>query len=204
MTDPTSDEIGLRARKKMATREALSSAAFRLAIERGLVNVRVDDIATAAGVSPRTYNNYFSSREEAICAMAALRATLIGATLRGRPADEPLGESVIAAMLAPYGNGQDPDRAGLRLMMSEPSLQGEFLRTGMAIERQLAEAIAERTGTDAARDLYPAVLAAAVTSASRVAMEHWLRTETSTPFAAVLRAALTQITDTHSPKDTAC
>jgi AcrR family transcriptional regulator len=204
MRGPDDDEIGLRARKKMATREALRNAAFRLAIERGLVNVRVEDIAAAAGVSPRTYNNYFSSREEAICAMAAHRAELIGATLRGRPADEPLGESLIAAMLAPYGSGQDPDRAGLRLMMCEPSLQGEFLRTGVAMERQLAEGIAERTGTDAARDLYPAVLAAAVTSAARVAMEHWLRTETPTPFAAVLRAALTQITANPSPEDTAC
>jgi AcrR family transcriptional regulator len=68
----TSDGGGMRERKKLATREALSAAALRLALEHGPQNVRVDDIAEAAGVSPRTYNNYFSSREEAI--MVALAA----------------------------------------------------------------------------------------------------------------------------------
>jgi pyruvate/2-oxoglutarate dehydrogenase complex dihydrolipoamide acyltransferase (E2) component len=61
---------GLRERKKEATREALSMAALRLALERGIANVRVGDIAAAAGVSPRTYNNYFSNREQAICALS--------------------------------------------------------------------------------------------------------------------------------------
>jgi AcrR family transcriptional regulator len=62
----------MRERKKRATREALSAAAPRLARERGPENVRVDDIADAAGVSPRAYNNDLSSREHAI--MAALTA----------------------------------------------------------------------------------------------------------------------------------
>ncbi len=89
-------------------------------------------------------------------------------------------------------------------MASEPALQGEFLKAGVAIERPLAEAIAERTGTDAARDLYPVVLAAALTSAVRVAIEHWLRVEPPIPLRDVLRAALTQITESHSTEDTAC
>ena len=64
------DDGGMRERKKLATREALSAAALRLALEHGPQNVRVDDIAEAAGVSPRTYNNYFSSREQAIVVRA--------------------------------------------------------------------------------------------------------------------------------------
>src|SRR5262245_66376689 len=92
---PEADGAGLRVRKKVATREALSWAALRLAAERGLDRVRVDEIAAAAGVSPRTYNNYFSSKEEAICALVVERAKRVGAALRARPADEPLGEAIV-------------------------------------------------------------------------------------------------------------
>ena len=35
---------GLRERKKLATRKALSDAALRLAIERGLENITIEDI----------------------------------------------------------------------------------------------------------------------------------------------------------------
>ena len=68
--DPAQEPSGLRERKKVATRHALGVAAMRLAIERGLENVLVEDIAEAAGVSTRTFNNYFASKYEAICALA--------------------------------------------------------------------------------------------------------------------------------------
>ena len=61
---------GLRERKKLATRQALGTAAMQLAVERGLENVLVEDIAAAADVSPRTFNNYFASKYEAISALA--------------------------------------------------------------------------------------------------------------------------------------
>src|ERR1700684_3472572 len=69
---------GLRERKKLATRQALGAAAMRLAVERGLENVFVEDIAAAADVSPRTFNNYFASKYEAICALALDRSMQIG------------------------------------------------------------------------------------------------------------------------------
>src|SRR2546430_11883605 len=84
---------GLRARKKRATRKALRDAALRLALERGPGNVRVDDIAEAAGVSPRTYNNYFSSREQAIvAAVTAEREARIAAAAAAPPASPRLAE----------------------------------------------------------------------------------------------------------------
>src|SRR5215470_11800140 len=76
------ESSGLRERKKLATRQALGMAAMRLAIERGLDNVLVEDIAEAAGVSARTFNNYFASKYEAICALQQDRAVRIGEALR--------------------------------------------------------------------------------------------------------------------------
>ena len=64
-----------RERKKQATREALADAAWKLATEVGPERVRVDEIAAAAGVSPRTFNNYFASREEADAVAAKVKAS---------------------------------------------------------------------------------------------------------------------------------
>jgi AcrR family transcriptional regulator len=185
-----SEDLGLRERKKLATREALSCAAVRLALQRGLDKVRVEAIAHAAGVSPRTYNNYFSSREEAICALAAERMRHQGTALRLRPPEEPLGEAVIRAIVEPYAGGGEPDKDMIRLIMSEPALRGEFLKAVVAREAQLAEAIADRVGFDSERDLEPRLLAVVVSGASRVATVHWLRPDVREPFATVTEAAL--------------
>ncbi len=190
MDAPNDQDMGLRARKRLATQEALGAAALRLALERGLENVRVDDIAAAAGVSVRTYNNYFSSRKEAVCALAAERAQRVGAALRARPVGEALGDAIIHAMVEQYAGAAEPDRVGFRLLLSTPALQGAYLATVVALERPLAAAIAARAGMDGERDLVPRVLAAAVASAARVATEDWVRPDNRTPFAALLRDAL--------------
>jgi AcrR family transcriptional regulator len=186
-------QLGHRDRKKRATRNSLSWAALQLALERGLDNVRVDDIAAAAGVSTRTYNNYFSSRAEAICALGIEQAERVGAALLARPPSEEIGQAIVAAMVQEYTVGPEPDKKAIRLISLSPTLQGEYLKTTVAIERPLAEAIAERTGTDAERDLFPRILAAAVSSAGRVATEHWLRRDTTAPFATVLHEALAHV-----------
>ena len=188
---------GLRERKKQQTREALSWAALRLAVERGLGNVLVEDIAAEAGVSPRTFNNYFSSKAEAIAWRHLDRTRRIADLLRARPPGEPLWESITCAAVAQAGGERaspEPEWiAGVRLMLSEPELQGEFLRAGAAAERECAVAIAERTGTDADRDMYPRLVAAAIGAAILVANEQWLRADPPVPLAPLLRNALTQI-----------
>ncbi|HXZ72394.1 MAG TPA: TetR family transcriptional regulator [Streptosporangiaceae bacterium] len=188
---------GLRERKKQQTREALSWAALRLAVERGLGNVLVEDIAAEAGVSPRTYNNYFSSKAEAITWRHLDRARRIADLLRARPRGEPLWESITCAVVAQAGgehaSPQPEWTAGVRLMLSEPELQGEFLKAGAAAERECALVIAGRTGTDAGRDMYPRLVAAAIGTAILVANEQWLRAEPPVPLAPLLRDALTQI-----------
>src|SRR3569833_3305022 len=111
------DAVDMRTRNRLATREAISTAALRLALEQGpggLALVRVRDIAEAAGVSPRTYNNYSSSREEAICAFQPDQARRLGKALLARPAGEALGEAVTAAVAEHYGTAE-PDRASSAL-----------------------------------------------------------------------------------------
>jgi AcrR family transcriptional regulator len=59
-------ELGLRERKRRATRRAIQLAVLDLVAQRGLENVTVDEISRIADVSPRTFFNYFTSKEEAL------------------------------------------------------------------------------------------------------------------------------------------
>ncbi|OJX74456.1 MAG: TetR family transcriptional regulator [Leifsonia sp. 71-9] len=59
-------ELGLRERKRIATRRAIQLAALTLTSERGFDRVTIDEISHAANVSPRTFFNYFPSKETAI------------------------------------------------------------------------------------------------------------------------------------------
>jgi AcrR family transcriptional regulator len=103
MDDPPNDEaLGLRERKKMETRAALTLAAVRLSARRGFDKVLVEDIAAEAGVSPRTFNNYFASKAEAIAARHLDRLRAVAHALRARPAREPLWEAIASSVVLQF------------------------------------------------------------------------------------------------------
>jgi hypothetical protein len=98
----------------------------------------------------------------------------MAATLRERPAEEPLGQALIEAVLGQY---RPPREGGLpphwlrhlrALVTREPALHGEYLTAMAAAERDLGDAIAERLGS--IEMLRAQVLAAMVAGAERVAV----------------------------------
>ncbi len=189
---------GLRERKKQATRDALSLATLRLAVERGFHNVLVEDIAAAAQVSPRTFNNYFAGKAEAIASRHGDRVLHLAAALRDRPAAEPLWGAITEAAIEIWaGPAAVPDPSwpeGVRLTMSEPALVAAVLQANLTGERVLAAAVARRTGADPDADPHPALVAGAVGVALRVAMGQWLRPGATEPIDRLLRSALGSIT----------
>jgi AcrR family transcriptional regulator len=174
----TTRRTGLREQKKQATREALREAALRLALTHGPENVRVDDIAEAAEVSPRTYNNYFSSREEAIvAAVTAEREARVAAAVAARPADVGLADAVFQAIVEQYTDPGEHHRDALLMITTHPPLREAFADSATAIEGPLADAITRRlgdTGPHTAR-----VLAAGVAAATRIALREWAQPSTA-------------------------
>lgn len=163
---------GLREKKKQATHQALREAALRLALERGPDNVRVDDIAESAGVSPRTYNNYFSSREQAIvAAVTAERGERVAASVAASPADVPLADAVTEAIVAQYTDPAARDPKVLLMLTSRPLLRQAYLDEATGFEDPLTAVIAARIGEQGAARVLSACVAAAV----RVGLQRWLQ-----------------------------
>ena len=211
--DDSQGPVGLRERKKLATRQALALAAMRLAVEQGVENVLVEDIAEAAEVSPRTFNNYFSSKYEAICSLGFDRALRVGAALRERPESEDLWQAVVTAVMSEYGAAAEPLdpewMAGVRVVTSTPALRGEYLKVQYMIQYSLADAIALRMGHKAAGSMFPRILAAAVAGVVQTVMERWITSDPPVALAPMMRRGLNELADgmlrtldTHGPTDT--
>ena len=58
--------LGLRERKRLATRRAIQVAVLELVADRGLDGVTIEDISRVVDISPRTFFNYFATKEEAV------------------------------------------------------------------------------------------------------------------------------------------
>ena len=62
---PGSD-LGLREQKRLATKHRIEDAATRLVDESSFDKVTIEEICEAAGISRRTFFNYFSTKESAV------------------------------------------------------------------------------------------------------------------------------------------
>lgn len=166
---------GLRDRKKRATRRALRLAALRLVIEHGLDGVTIDDVAAAAGVSTRTFFNYFDGKEHALVGNDPDLAARLAETLRERPADEGVVDA-LRATLTEYARSVvlDDETWQLRtvVLARHPHLLGALAAQSQALEATLRDVIGERAGIDPAQHPYPAFAAAVAVAVVVSAVRH--------------------------------
>lgn len=202
---------GLRERKKRATRAALSEAAVRLAAERGAENVTVEAISSAAGVSPRTFFNYFESHYDAFVMTdpdisERVRRAVLDAPAALAPLDAV--REALTAELSDIEARHELWNLRARVLERSPHLLARGLGAHAADERALAEAVAERLGrlgepvgersTDDREStgelgLHPRLVAAVSVCAVRVAMETWCARSPGSDFPDILRTAFDQI-----------
>ncbi len=185
---------GLRERKKAETRQALMTAAVRLAEQLGPDRVTVEAIAEAAGVSARTFFNYFPSKEDAIIGINPSETSELLDDLASRPADEAPLEALHAMALAAVARLEakaDDMATRHRLTQAHPSLAMRRAARFSEVERAVAGEIARRTGLDVDRDPYPMLAAATALIAIRVAMAAWQERDRRGPLADLLDESFT-------------
>jgi AcrR family transcriptional regulator len=167
------EAVGLRERKKTETRRAISRAALALATEVGPDAVTVDAIAAIADVSPRTFFNYFSTKEEAIVGFDPSRSDDLGRAVAERPQRETPLAAIRAAFIEAVAGAPEiaeVTRARNQLVRDHPQLQPSYIAGYSRLENALVNAIAVRTGLDPEHSPYPQLAVTTAISAFRIAL----------------------------------
>jgi AcrR family transcriptional regulator len=173
---PPSDELSRRARKKAATRRALSDAALSLFAEVGFDETTVEAIADLVDVTPRTFHRHFARKEDALFADAMERVQQLRDALAERPPDEPVLDSLLAgisAVLVPLAARRDREARRAAVLSGNLVLQAANLRYLDEWSAVLAEHVAAREGCEPS-DPWPRLVARCAVAAAASARAAWI------------------------------
>ena len=164
-----------RGRPRGTSARALELIALRLFTDQGFDQTTVDQIATAAGVSRRTFFRYFDSKSDVLWSEFDAEVETIRGLLARTPADLPIMEGVRRAVLAAnhYRAEDVPElRMRMTLLISVPELVASAAIHYDAWERAVVEFVARRSG-QAADSLYPLAVGRVVLAACRAGFDRW-------------------------------
>jgi AcrR family transcriptional regulator len=147
----TPAEQGLRERKKRARRGALIDAAQRLVAEHGLDAVTVEMISAEAGVSARTFFNYFESKDDAVIGAedSGLPDDVVRTFVEGGPTGRLLSDvqALVASLLTPHAEAHGRVVRAMDLMQQEPRLLQRHVVWMDRHKNQLTELFEARRAT---------------------------------------------------------
>ena len=144
----------LRERKKQRTRATLVSAAVRLCLDQGYENTTVDQIASAADVSPRTFSRYFATKDAVYLSLLEEFVVAVGAELDRLPADLPALRALRDAHISVLGRvgsggvpGLTPDGVALALQIIN-STHELRVAAGELVSPAVLASLARRMGVE--------------------------------------------------------
>ena len=149
---PVDEPLGLRERKRIATRQAIQLAVLQLALERGLEHVTIEEVSRAVDISPRTFFNYFVSKEAAIAGDSPVEVddAEFADFIAGGPTGDLLHDLGEVMAKASDNSSESRDILLLRRQLHAKYPQLFQLRMAglRAFEDQLAEVVAQRLAHD--------------------------------------------------------
>jgi AcrR family transcriptional regulator len=185
MSEDDADEasahpLGLRERRRRETLRLISDAALDLFERHGVAGTTVDDIAHAAGVSPRTFFRYFPTKEHAVFVDDEEFEVVTGETVAAIRAGAPVGTALEAGWLRLLDDFMRSDAARERMLRTrrlvgaEPSLLAIALQRDDEHVRTLTDAAVAATG-DQADALTARALVSILGTTFRLAFDEWAR-----------------------------
>lgn len=172
------EHVGLRERKREETRRQLEQAAVEIASEQGLDHTTVDAISARANVSPRTFFNYFESKEDAI--LGVRDADITPQTLEEhaeRYAGADTARSIIgllSTVFAPTLSDSATQHARIELVRRYPNLMARRAAQFTRMSNQLIAAVGQSLDTPTHTSLAE-VLLSLCGGAFRVAVTEWMK-----------------------------
>ncbi|HEY9477402.1 MAG TPA: TetR family transcriptional regulator [Microbacteriaceae bacterium] len=145
------ESLGLRERKRLATRHAIQLACLTLVEESGLEKVTVEQISARADVSPRTFFNYFPTKEAALVGdPPGLPGEAEQAAFVHAGAEESIltGLGRLVARSAATTEEKDIVNLRRRLLSTYPHLFAMRMVALHELEDQLTEVVARRLTED--------------------------------------------------------
>jgi len=144
----------LRDLTRDAVRFRISDVALRLIDERGFDHVTVEQIASVVGISTRSFNRYFPTKEDAVLGDLLPWGEHLRTSFVGRPRDEPIWQGLQSAFLSLLDLAErDPERRQrvTRVVTSSPALRGRSAEKQLLWAAMLTPVVADRlSGEDAA------------------------------------------------------
>lgn len=140
----------------------LETVALRLFEQRGFREVTVEEIASAAHISARTFYRYFPNKEDVLQVQIDRRSNGLRAVLSTRPADEPPLHSLRLALTEQI-SAEDPKllRRWIAIVAASPPVLNAVLGgIQVKMHRVIADFLGSRLGLPS-NALVPTMLAAA-------------------------------------------
>lgn len=174
---------GRRERKRIETRKELEAATITLAMRDGLEQTTIEAISERANVSPRTFFNYFDSKEEAILGLRDIDISDDAITdhIRAHQGDT-IVESVVALMInviAPSLTDPALYKSRIQLIRQHPQLLERQINRTIYMTKQLATTIQRVAVGGVGTHIDEAqaeVLLALCASGIRVSIREWIET----------------------------
>ncbi|MET0448188.1 MAG: TetR family transcriptional regulator [Aeromicrobium sp.] len=189
---------GVRERKKLDTWHALRDSALGLIAQRGYDSVTVEEIAANAGVSKRTFFNYFASKDAVVFDPGPAEPELWERLAAARPVDEPIWKSLEAFFLGYLDVHRHALPLRKRLIASSPALAQIATATNSRFERFLTAWVPTRMPASPTAAFDSAAVTNAALAVLHVAFFSWVPEEGSTQLASLIRRGFEAVTVSQS------